>query len=295
MCWAASWNCFAELAAFRTALTDATLRLVEGRYAELFQEDRPPEGSVALVFAGADDHPGTVETLQRLGFAKPPEAIAIVRELVHGRYRALRSRRARSLITGLLPRLLAIVGGTADADATLRRLDGLARLPAGVQLFSLFNVTPELLDLLIDILGFGGRIADYLTSHAEQLEAVLAPGFFSALPERARLEERLEHAELAMASAISRDELDVMRRWTNDQRFRAAGAYPAPGCLKTPSCAAFLSDVTEVALRALTPRVETEFARRHGRFQDGGIALVALGKLGGREMTIRSRPRPDRP
>ncbi|MDR6291124.1 MULTISPECIES: bifunctional [glutamine synthetase] adenylyltransferase/[glutamine synthetase]-adenylyl-L-tyrosine phosphorylase [Inquilinus] len=276
---------FPDPAGFRTVLTD-TLRLVEGRYAELFQEERPPEGSVALVFAGADDHPGTVETLQRLGFARPPEAIAIVRGWLHGRYRALRSDRARTLINSLLPRLLAIVGATADADATLQRLDGfLGRLPAGVQLFSLFNINPELLDLLIDILGFGGRIADYLTTHAGQLEAVLAPGFFTTLPEQDRLEERLG-SELATARDFE-DSLDVLRRWTNDQRFRAA-VHILRRLSETPSCAAFLSDVTEVALRALTPRVEAEFARRHGRFPDGGIALLALGKLGGREMTIRS-------
>ncbi len=276
---------FPDPASFRTALTD-TLRLVEGRYAELFQEDRPPEGSVTLVFAGVDDHPGTVETLQRLGFARPSEAIAVVRGWLHGRYRALRSERARGLITGLVPRLLSIVGGTADPDATLQRLDGfLARLPAGVQLFSLFNVNPDLLDLLIDILGFGGRIADYLTAHAGQLEAVLAPGFFSTLPGRERLQERLA-AELATARDFE-DMLDVLRRWTNDQRFRAA-VHILRRLSETPACAAFLSDVTEVALQALVPRVEAEFARRHGRFPEGGLALLAMGKLGGREMTIRS-------
>lgn len=276
---------FRDPAAFRKAVTD-TLRLVEGRYAELFQEERPPEGAVALVFAGADDHPATVETLARLGYARPSDAIAIVRGWLHGRYRALRSERARGLLGSLLPRLLAIVGATADADATLQRLDGfLARLPAGVQLFSLFNVNPELLDLLIDILGFGGRIADYLTSHAEQLEAVLAPGFFSELPERTRLEEQLA-AELATARDFE-DSLDILRRWTNDQRFRAA-VHTLRRLSETPACARFLSDVAQVGLRALTPRVEDEFARRHGRFQEGGIALLALGKLGGREMTIRS-------
>ena len=276
---------FPDPASFRTTLTD-TLRLVEGRYAELFQEDRPPEGSVTLVFAGVDDHPGTVETLQRLGFARPSEAIGIVRGWLHGRYRALRSERARSLITGLVPRLLAIVGGTADPDATLHRLDGfLAKLPAGVQLFSLFNVNPELLDLLIDILGFGGRIADYLTGHAGQLEAVLAPDFFTALPGREALAERLD-AELATARDFE-DMLDVLRRWTNDQRFRAA-VHILRRLSETPACAAFLSDVTELALQALVPRVEAEFARRHGRFPQGGLALLAMGKLGGREMTIRS-------
>jgi glutamate-ammonia-ligase adenylyltransferase len=38
----------------------------------------------------------------------------------------------------------------------------------------------------------------------------------------------------------------------------------------------------------LLPRVADEFARRHGRLPGAGLAVVALGKLGGREMTVGS-------
>ena len=42
------------------------------------------------------------------------------------------------------------------------------------------------------------------------------------------------------------------------------------------------------ALAALEPRVADDFARRHGRFDGHSMAIVALGKLGSRQMTLRS-------
>ena len=42
-------------------------------------------------------------------------------------------------------------------------------------------------------------------------------------------------------------------------------------------------------MRRLLEAVETEFAKAHGRVVAGGVAaVVAMGKLGGREMTASS-------
>ena len=49
-----------------------------------------------------------------------------------------------------------------------------------------------------------------------------------------------------------------------------------------------MTDVSEVAVRALLDRVQTAFEARHGGFGRRSLAVVALGKLGSREMTIRS-------
>lgn len=49
-----------------------------------------------------------------------------------------------------------------------------------------------------------------------------------------------------------------------------------------------LSDLADAALLALQPSVEAEFAATHGVLPGEGMAVVALGKLGGREMTATS-------
>jgi len=49
-----------------------------------------------------------------------------------------------------------------------------------------------------------------------------------------------------------------------------------------------LADIAETALTALLPAVETDFARRHGRMPGGMFAVIGMGRLGSREMTLAS-------
>ncbi|HZT89870.1 MAG TPA: bifunctional [glutamine synthetase] adenylyltransferase/[glutamine synthetase]-adenylyl-L-tyrosine phosphorylase, partial [Stellaceae bacterium] len=129
------------------------LASVERHYAELFEEAPSLAGPGNLVFTGADDDPDTLATLAALGFAEPAAVAAMVRDWHHGRMRATRSARAREILTELVPELLRVFGATAHPDLALRHFDQfLSRLPAGVQLFSLFQANPGLLALVADIM-----------------------------------------------------------------------------------------------------------------------------------------------
>ncbi len=271
---------------FRAELR-ATLDCVELHYARLF-EDAPVRSSATagLVFSGIDLEPETRDALARMGFANPDGVAAAVRAWLFGRYRATRSERAQQLLTDLLPTLLRALAAKPSPDSALFRFDEfLARLPAGVPLFSLFHANPKLLDLVAEIMGTSRRLAEHLAYNPEQFDAVLMPGFFDRLPDAAALAGELD--ELMATAADYQDVLTIVRRWTNDQRFRA-GLHVLLGQRDAADQSSFLSDLAEVALRALQPRVEAEFARRHGGFGGAGLALIAMGKLGGREMTIRS-------
>ena len=71
----------------------------------------------------------------------------MVRGWHHGRMRATRSQRAREILTELVPELLRIFGAhrRIPTRRCVRFDQFLARLPAGVQLFSLFHANPGLL------------------------------------------------------------------------------------------------------------------------------------------------------
>ncbi len=288
-------------ATFRTELR-ATLGGVEQICAGLFAGWPPesqtagagqvgdrPAGAItgqAPAFSGPADTPETLAALTAMGFANPEGVAAAVRGWMHGRYRATRSERAQHLLGSLLPILLQALAATPSPDAALFRFDEfLARLPTGVQLFSLFQANPRLLDLVAEIMGTSRRLADHLAHHPAQLDAVLTPGFFDPLPDAAQLAAGLD--DLLGAAADYEEVLTTVRRWTNDQRFRA-GLHLLRNRADAAVQGAFLSDVAEAALRALLPRVEAEFARRHGGFGAPGLAMIAMGKLGGREMTVRS-------
>src|SRR5579885_964111 len=71
------------------------LGTVEAHYAHLFEEAPSLSGPGNLVFTGSDDDPETLGTLRALGYAEPSAVSAIVRGWHHGRYRSMRSQRAR--------------------------------------------------------------------------------------------------------------------------------------------------------------------------------------------------------
>jgi glutamate-ammonia-ligase adenylyltransferase len=274
-----------DAATFRASLR-ATLERVEDCYARLFEAVPATAAPSALVFAGTDDDPATVEAIAAMGFSDPRAIIALVRGWLHGRYRATRSERARQLLTRLAPTILSALAGTASPDAAPLRLDSfLQRLPAGIQLFSLFNAHPDLLALVAEILGTSPRLADHLARNPTQLDAVLTPGFFGALPAEEELAAALDQL---LASALDyQDVLDLVRRWTNDHRFRA-GVRILRQAAGDGQVDLFLSAVAETALRALAAEVKKDFSARHGDFGQPALAIIAMGKLGGREMSIRS-------
>jgi glutamate-ammonia-ligase adenylyltransferase len=262
------------------------LTSVERHYAELFEQAPSLAGPGNLVFTGVEDDAETLRTLSGLSFAEPSSVAALVRAWHHGRLRATRSQRAREILTELVPELLRIFGATPHPDTALLRFDQfLSRLPSGVQFFSLFHANPGLLELVAEIMAGAPHLAEQLAQRPALLDAVLTEGFFAPPPERSGLAADLDQA-LAGTSNYE-DTLDTLRRWTGERRFQV-GAQLLRRALDGRRAGEVLADIAETALAALLPAVETEFARRHGRVPGGMFAVIGMGRLGSREMTLAS-------
>jgi [glutamine synthetase] adenylyltransferase / [glutamine synthetase]-adenylyl-L-tyrosine phosphorylase len=264
----------------------AHLASVERHYAELFEQAPTLAGPGNLVFTGADDDPETLRTLSQLGFAEPAIVSALVRSWHHGRLRATRSQRAREILTELIPELLRIFGATPHPDAALRRFDNfLSHLPAGVQLFSLFHANPGLLALVAEVMAGAPRLAEHLAQYPALLDSVLTQGFFAPLPDLPGLAAELDQVLAGVRDF--EDTLDRLRRWAGERRFQV-GVQLLRRALDGAQAGAALADIAQTALAALLPRVEAEFARRHGRVPGGSFAVIGMGRLGSREMTLAS-------
>src|SRR4051812_35946509 len=274
---------YADSPAFQEEML-ATLRRVESHYARLFEEAPSLAGPGGnLVFTGTDDDPGTLETLRALGFRDAPAAAGVVRRWHHGRYRATTSARARELLTELMPALLKALGDTAAPDQALLNFDlFLSNLPAGVQLFSLFKSNPALLELVAAIMGSAPGLAAQLARRTVLLDSVLTSDFYTALPSAADMT-----AELAGLLAQVEDEQDILdaaRRWTNEHRFQV-GVQQLKRMMRPAQAGLAYSDIAQATISALCERVEQSFAGQHGTFRGQRLAVLALGKLGSREMS----------
>ena len=271
------------------------LNTVAQRYGALFEEapslaaDQETERDHGnLVFTGTESDPDTVATLEAMGF-DDGEAVAMqIRQWHHGRYRATRSERSRQLLTELMPRLLAGLAGSAEPNAAFRRFDRfLMGLPAGVQVFSLLYQNPWLLEIIAKIMGMAPSLSEYLSRHPEVFEGILTHDSLRPIADSDDLV-----GDLADQFAAARDyehRLDLTRRWVADRRFQI-GVQLLRQVISGDQAATALSRVAEAAIVNLLPAAADDLAARHGRIGGDGpaMAVLALGKLGGRELTFAS-------
>jgi glutamate-ammonia-ligase adenylyltransferase len=277
---------FADADAFAAALR-AELETVQGHYARLFEREAPLASDAGnLVFTGVEDDPETLKTLQRMGFRDPAHVSGAIRGWHHGRIRAMRSARARELLTKLIPALLAALAATADPDAAFAQFDRfLSNLPAGVQLFSLLLAHSELLRLIAAIMGSAPRLAAHLARSPAMLDALLDAEFLAALPARDALDKSLQ-GQLRRAGSYE-GVLDAARRFTKEQIFRV-GAQVIEGAAKADAAGPAFASIAECVVVHLLPHVTEALAESAGRVRGGQFAVIAMGKLGGREMTAGS-------
>ena len=277
---------FASTSTFAEELT-RQLQTVQHHYAALFENVPDLTRSGAnMVFAGEADDPATVEALRKMGFDRPSDVIAAVRGWHHGRYPAVRSARARELLTEVQPVLIEALGSTADPDQAFSSFDRfLAELPSGVQLFSLLRANPSLLRLVAEIMGTAPRLARLLSRRRNLLDAVLDPGFFGKLPTGQDI-DRLVAEEIAGPDDLQQA-LDRARVVGSEQRF-LIGVRVLSGTIPASQAGVAFADTAERLIAALQERVAADLVRQHGTIPGGGAAVIAMGKLGGREMTAAS-------
>lgn len=261
-----------DLAAF-----DEGVREVRGqvhrRYLELFaEEERMSSTGGNLVFTGVDDDPGTVETLSGMGFAEPSVIIETVRKWHRGGAAATRTARGRELLTALLPDLLAAVGRTGDADRCFARFrvffEGLS---SGVQTLSMLIAEVDLMEELVSTLAIAPRLAETLGKRPELLESLIGV--------QADMDGSLEHDDFETA-------MDRARRRHRDEEF-LIGHRLLQGRLKASDAAAAWTELAERAVRDMASAAERETVRRFGE-SPGRWSVIAMGRLGGRDMTAGS-------
>ncbi len=193
-------------------------------------------------------------------------------------YAALRSDRAQTLFRRLRPGLLTRLARAANPDQALVALDGfLAGLPAGVQIFALFDANPSLVDLIIDIAGTAPGLARYLSRNAGVLDAVIGGAFWAPWPGVAGLTADL--AQQLTAAADYEAKLAAARRWMKEWHFRI-GVHHLRGLIDAFEAGKHYADLAGAVIAALWPQVNAQFAAKHGPPPGRGAVVLGMGSLG---------------
>ncbi len=258
---------------------------VQNYYARLFEKAPDAEDS-SLSFPAEADDPKTLDRLSALGFKAPLETSSIVRHWLKGDLRTLKGEVAHEHLTALLPVLLDHIGRTDNPGATLVLFDHfLGNLHGAGRLLSLLRQKPELITLITLVLGTAPRLGDTLARHPQVMDALVDPSFFGVLPDDDELQRRLD-AALAQ-SRYDEDLLERIRMFGLEYMF-LIGVRILSGTLTARLAGEAFARLADAVIRAVHKAVSDNFAQTYGTMRGGETAVMAMGKLGGREMTATS-------
>jgi glutamate-ammonia-ligase adenylyltransferase len=257
------------------------LRNVQRHYANLFETS-----AGAPLTVDPRNRRSAIERVATLGFKQPAEAVSIITRWFEGDYRSLRGELARAHLAELVPVLLDQLAQAENPDGALAAFDRfLSTLHGGARFYSLLRQNRAVVSLLATILATAPRLADILAQQPDVIDAVLDPAFFGALPDAAALETAFA-GFLDQALSLE-DVLDRGRMFGLEHMF-LIGVRVISRTVTAEQAGDAFAQLAEVLLRAMVRVTLERFIADHGRIAGQEIAVLAVGKLGGREMTAGS-------
>jgi glutamate-ammonia-ligase adenylyltransferase len=227
------------------------------------------------------------EIAERRGFANPDQAIAALDSMARRATPFGRMGDPAAAVT-----LLAEVLATPDPDQSLAHLaDFAAALQAPAPYFRLLHERRRVARLLLSLFGTSDFLSKRFLRHPELLDQLLAEDqveLAKDLPAfRADIESRLALVDPALPvdERLER-RLGELRRYKDEEVLRIA-MLDIAGSIPLPSVSEQLSDLAEGLLRAALALAEEE-AREKSRLPPSRLCVVAMGKLGGRELGYHS-------
>ncbi|MCI5049614.1 MAG: bifunctional [glutamine synthetase] adenylyltransferase/[glutamine synthetase]-adenylyl-L-tyrosine phosphorylase [Rickettsiales bacterium] len=255
-------------------------------YSESMEGTPPLAIDGNLVFTGIDADPDTLVTLNKLGFDNANAISDMIQEWHRGNRRATSTPTSRQILTEIVPNILLCLGKTTTPDSAFFRFDDfLNKLPSGTQIFSLLSNRPELMELLSHILGSAPALSEILGKYPQLLDAVLDEDFYEILPDKDQLRSALNHQLLYIQE--QEQKLRYLRTFKNERHFQA-GVHLMQGITEPKDITSYLSDIAEVICEKVLELVSEEFAENRGKIAQSAVAIIAMGKLGSRELTFGS-------
>jgi [glutamine synthetase] adenylyltransferase / [glutamine synthetase]-adenylyl-L-tyrosine phosphorylase len=259
--------------------------------AALIELLRPHVERVGIVYDSLDgegssavprDSTRLEDMLKEAGFDAPDHAAQRIGHWRQGTIRALRTPAARDALEAVLPRVIAGLGAAPDPQHAINQLSNLIeRLPSAINLFRLLEAQPALLTLLVSILSHAPTLAEQLAQRAELLDSLIDATAFDPVADVPQL-----CAEMKLDGALEA-QLDHVRRVVGDHRF-ALGVQVIEGRDDPLLVAKGYARVAEAAISVVADATIREFERSHGRVPGSELLILALGRMGGAELTHAS-------
>ncbi len=264
---------FSRVFEARSARPSGQARADVARLAQVWREPGDADAGQHLADAGFIDGDALARQLQ--SFHRLPSLVAL-------------SARTRARLDRVLPALLAAAAGSAAPDAVAER--GLALVQAVLRRSSylaLLDEQPAALARLVEVMAGSRWMAERLCAHPLLLDDLLDARADAVPPTRAEVGQALEQVLASLPADDAEARIHGLNEFRQSFAFRVARAQlidrqPAGECTRQ------LAFVAEAVVGAVLPMAMDDLARQHGRLPQGGLAVVAYGSFGGKELGFGS-------
>jgi glutamate-ammonia-ligase adenylyltransferase len=238
------------------------------------------------------DEESALKVLLSMGFSKTGDILNFLKGLKFSKISLSLSSSGQDRLNRLIPFVIKEAAGTEQPDLALKRtLDLIESIERRTCYLSLLLENPDALSHLVRLCSRGSWIATLLSRQPVLLDELLAPVTLYSPPDRSKLETDIRR----MLGEVEQDDLeqqmDEIRLFRQSNMLRVAAA-DISGALSVIDVSHHLTDIAEVVLNMVLDLALKHLANRYGMPPDSsgqdksecGFAIVAYGKLGGKEM-----------
>jgi len=272
--------------------TELNRKILDHLLQDAFREEDQAEPETDLVL-DPNPSPDTIRhVLGKFGFRDTDSAYQNLMTLSDEKIPFLSPRRCRHFLAAIAPRLLKAISGTPGPDSTLVNLCQVSESLGGKGvLWELFSFNPPSLRLYVQLCASSPYLSGILTSNPGMIDELMDSLVLDRLPTLETLEPTL--AELCRGAE---DIEPILHSFKNSQHLRV-GVRDILGKDDIQDTHRALSDVAEVCLAEIVRGEYAKLVTRYGvpMLREGvragqpcSLALLALGKLGGREPNYHS-------
>jgi [glutamine synthetase] adenylyltransferase / [glutamine synthetase]-adenylyl-L-tyrosine phosphorylase len=183
--------------------------------------------------------------------------------------------------------LVTELAAAPDPDQAMRHLadlyGGLAYPHATSELLA---QSPRTTRLLISLFGSSDYLSRQLLRHPELIDQLVLRGAAALVRERADLRDDLANRLRPLSPLDVEAALTELRRFRNEEVLRIA-LHDVAGALAVEQVSRQLSDLADACVDACFSLARAEIEKRYGK-RDASMVVLALGKLGGRELGYHS-------
>lgn len=243
--------------------------------------------SLSLLLDQDDDSNAVTTALSELGYNEVESITTTCRRWMAGQVPSTQSSRSKDILGRFLPEMLKQISKAEHPDKAFNAFARLVEnLPFGVQFFSLLESNPNITKVVATLLVASPRMAENLATHSALIDDLLYEEFWQPItidinamvktltdqmtPFRSH-EDRLNHLRI------------TLRHW----HFRTH-VHLITGILEPSDTGEILSNIAEAAIMVALPMAQDIIHTRHGLLENGALVIMAMGRLGAREMTSSS-------